>query len=247
MPPSKHQMNVARFLDKGTLVWTLTTSGYKYLTLNLYRHLEKAGCPWKLAIVCADRDSYVFFQGQGISCLLYPVSSIAHPSLLLFGSKSFEQINLIKLEVLNAFANTPEIQRCIYMDGDIVVARDFVPDILGRLEQTPLLFQCDEQTTCSNPCTNCCTGLIAWSQGADQGIFKMDNKALWLIKPEDQVWVNRKLATIPYAALPRNLYPNGTFTSAPPEAMFLIHYNHLVGTTKILKMKRNDHWIIPYL
>ena len=231
MPPSKHQMNVARFLDKGTLVWTLTTSGYKYLTLNLYRHLEKAGCPWKLAIVCADRDSYVFFQGQGISCLLYPVSSIAHPSLLLFGSKSFEQINLIKLEVLNAFANTPEIQRCIYMDGDIVVARDFVPDILGRLEQTPLLFQCDEQTTCSNPCTNCCTGLIAWSQGADQGIFKMDNKALWLIKPEDQVWVNRKLATIQYASLPRELYPNGTFTSAPPEAMFLIHYNHLVETT----------------
>jgi hypothetical protein len=75
----------------------------------------------------------------------------------------------------------------------------------------------------------------------------MDNKALWLIKPEDQVWVNRKLATIQYASLPRELYPNGTFTSAPPEAMFLIHYNHLVETTKILKMKRNDHWIIPYL
>ena len=124
MPPSKHKMNVARFLDKGTLVWTLTTSGYKYLTLNLYRHLEKTGCPWKLAIVCADRDSYVFFQGQGISCILYAGSRIAHPSLLLFGSKPFEEINLIKLALLNTFANTPEIQRCIYMDGDIVVARD---------------------------------------------------------------------------------------------------------------------------
>ena len=134
------------------------------------------------------------------------------------------------------------------MDGDIVVKSDFLPDIRERLEGTPLLFQCDESEKgdCKIPCKNCCTGLIAWKHGHDADVFTLNDKALWLSAPEDQRWVNTKLQGVSYGTLPRNLYPNGVFADDKPEFL-LLHYNHLVGAAKIIKMKRGGNWIIPYV
>lgn len=248
-------MNVAPFLYNQTLVWTLTTSGYKFYTLNLVRHLQAAKVPWKLAIVCADKPVYRFFRNEGIPCILYEKAQGESPGqMLLFGSKAFQEINLVKLDILAGFAGRPEIQRCVYLDGDIAVMRDFLPDILERLQTTPLLFQCDEQrkTPCEKPCRNCCTGVIAWSHGADGGIFKVTDKAAWLAAPEDQRWVNSQLhaKSVSYETLPRDMYPNGVFSEGwkaeCPQASIL-HYNWLVGPSKLARMKKNCHWLLPYL
>jgi len=237
-------MDTTNFLYEGCLVWTLTTSGYKFLTLNLYRHLQAAKVPWKLAIVCADHPSYRFFQMEGIPCILYSKAQRETlGKLLLFGSKPFQEINLVKLDILNTFASRSTIETCVYIDGDIVVKADFLPDIRARLDKTPLLFQCDEQKTCEAPCKNCCTGLIAWKSGHDGGIFKVTDKASWAAAPEDQRWVNSRLQ-IPYDTLPRELYPNGVFVDAQPPNFLLLHYNWMVGNTKISKMKKYGHWIV---
>lgn len=248
-------MNIAPFLYKETLVWTLTTSGYKFYTLNLVRHLEAAKVPWKLAIVCADKPVYRFFRNEGIPCVLYEKAQSESPGqMLLFGSKPFQEINLVKLDILASFVARPEIKHCIYLDGDVVVTRDFVPDIMARLQETPLLFQCDEQrkTACEKPCRNCCTGLIAFSHGVDAGIFKVTDKAAWSAAPEDQRFVNTQIQTkgLSYDTLPRELYPNGVFsegwkTECPQFS--ILHYNWLVGPSKLARMKKNGHWILPYL
>ncbi len=88
-------------------------------------------------------------------------------------------------------------------------------------------------------------------KGYDGGIFTMNDKAKWQEMPEDQRWVNRRLreTNTPYNTLPREFYPNGTYSdtwreTAPEFA--LLHYNWLVGNTKITKMKKNGHWLIPY-
>jgi hypothetical protein len=243
-------MNVSRFLYEGCLVWTLTTNGYKFFTLNLYETLKRAKVPWKLCIVCADKQCYRFFANEGIPCILYSKAqsdSIARP--LLFGTKAFQEINLVKLDCLASFAKDESIQTCLYLDGDIVVMNDILPDIRQRLQDTPLLFQCDSHDmTCEKPCTNVCSGVIAWSKGADKGIFSVQDKAKWREKPEDQVWVNHRLreGTTPYDTLPIPLYPNGTHSENPPEGFYLLHYNWLVGNAKILRMKKNGHWLIPY-
>lgn len=244
-------MDITKFLYEGCLVWTLTTAGYKFFTLNLYKHLQAAKVPWKLAIVCADYPSYRFFQMESIPCILYEKAQRESlGKMLLFGSKPFQEINLVKLDILNTFANNKTIETSVYLDGDVVVKGDFLSDIRLRLVDTPLLFQCDEQEkTCTTPCRNCCTGLIAWRSDHHGGIFKVTNKTLWAAAPEDQRWVNTQLQTtmVPYGTLPRELYPNGVFVETQPPNFLILHYNWLVGNTKISKMKKHGHWIIPYL
>ncbi len=161
----------------------------------------------------------------------------------------------MKLYLANEFAKNESIKQCIYIDGDIVIFRDFVPDILSRLEAEPatVLFQCDEKApgVCNETrCEACCTGFIAWKHGADKGAFAVSDRNRWNEHPDDQFWVNRFLREeqLSYKTLPRELYPNGayidTFTSLSEP--FLLHFNHRVGTTKIAEMKRLKQWLIPY-
>lgn len=243
-------MDVRRFLDSsGTLVWTLTTNGYKYLTLNLIKHLERQKVSWRLLVVCADRASYRFFQTESIPCILYKQKQQQQEttSILLFGSKPFQDINRVKLDILHEFANNKDIHTCVYMDGDIVVFRDFLPDILERLAYSPLLFQCDDHEP--DVCKGICTGFLAFRQGADQGCFALTDSLLWRETPEDQVYVSKVLEqkSIPFALLPRGLYPNGVFLKYVPKEAYILHYNHMVGNIKVVQMKATKQWIIPYL
>jgi Nucleotide-diphospho-sugar transferase len=244
-------MDLSRYLYNGVFLWTLTTNGYKFLTLNLVRHLQKAKVPWKLTVVCGDKNCHRFFLTEGIPCILAPTAQTDdRTGILPFGSRAFQEINLVKLDLLNLFAKMSTVQTCVYLDGDIIATQDFLPDLLERLDKTPLLFQCDEKekTADKHPCPAACTGLIAFKHGADGGIFHMNDRALWNERPEDQVWVDRRLAAdaAPYDTLPRDLYPNGSFVDDLPPNYMLLHYNRLVGNAKLIKMKRNNHWIIPY-
>jgi hypothetical protein len=152
----------------------------------------------------------------------------------------------------------PEIRMGIYLDGDIAVYRDFVPDISRQFAETKshYLFQCDEKgrEACNEPCPNFCTGLIAWRHGAPVSPFQIQteaDKAAWALKPEDQVYVNMKMKELQnpsFATLSRLQYPNGMFASFSgiKDTAFLLHYNWLVGDSKVGKMKANGDWVIPY-
>jgi hypothetical protein len=155
----------------------------------------------------------------------------------------------------NEFAKNEAVQQCIYIDGDIVLFRDFVPDILARLEAEPdcVLFQCDEKApgVCNHTtCEACCTGFIAWKHGADKGAFSVADRNKWNEHPDDQFWVNRFLREeqLSYKTLPRELYPNGAYIDSFSKLTepYLLHFNHRVGTTKIAEIKKLKQWLIPY-
>lgn len=248
---------------EGAFVFTLSSNGYKFLTLNLAMHLQALKVPWKLCVICADSASMAFFRGQGVSCLraattLPDFGADVSP----IGSKNFQALNLKKLELLAKFSSDPAIRYGIYMDGDIVPYSDFLPDILQRLQAPaapPIYLQCDERTRvdCSgNPgCENGCTGFIAWSHGLDSRIFQVEQeRSLWRQHPEDQAYVNAMMGRMgmPVMTLPRNLYPNGSFASLFNEGSlrkrdaYLLHYNYLVGASKQKKIKNNGDWMPPY-
>jgi hypothetical protein len=248
-------MNIDRFVisDSKTLVWTLTSHGYQFLTHNLYKLIQKCGIKWKLCVICADDASYQYMRREGISAIK---SEVQLPDFGLdispFGSGNFQRLNLLKLRILDSLAKDNRLDNCIYMDGDIAVYKDFVPDILERLKLDGLLFQCDEQKRdilCGgNKCGNCCTGFIAWSHGSDGEIFAMNDRSEWLTKPEDQVWVNKKLVanSVKYKTLDRHLYPNGTFVSQEGirNDAYILHYNYRVGKVKVADMKRFGDWLL---
>ena len=259
------QDSITPFLtSEGALVFTLTSNGYKFLTYNLVKHLQDIKAPWKLCVICADIGSFHFFRGFGIPCIrmkntLQDFGTEVSP----FGTKHFQTLNLKKLELLSHFSSDPAVRFGIYMDGDIVVYSNFLPDILDRLSHpaAPKLYlQCDEQTRVDcvgNPsCPNACSGFLAWSHGVDSRIFTVNDETrdLWKSKPEDQVFINAMLQrlNIPAMTLPRNLYPNGSFVSLYNNGSlrkrdsFLLHYNYLVGAAKKTKIRNNGDWVIPY-
>jgi len=248
----------------GAFVFTLTNNGYKRMTLNLVHHYRKLKAPWKLCVICADLNSYRFFKTENVDCLrLLNALPETGPDPSPFGTRQFQTLNLIKLQLLSKFSSNPSVKYGIYIDSDIALYSDFLPDILERLNGCPsqILLQCDEQSRvdCSgNPsCPNGCTGFLAWSHGLPSQVFTVEGieaTTVWKSAPEDQIFVNTMLRKldIPVITLPRNLYPNGSFTSlytktsSKKATTHLLHYNYLVGAAKEIKMKNNGDWLIPY-
>ena len=248
---------IQTFVKNGTLVFTLTSNGYKYYTMNLVEHLKRAKVPWRLCIICADKPSQQFLRGQGVTALLAPtILRDTGPEISRFGTTDFQRLNRLKLDLLHMFVLNPDIKHGIYMDGDIAVYNDFVPDMIERLSTSPLLLQCDELTRldCSG-CPNACTGFIGWSHGVSPSIFHVTPATfdIWRSRPEDQVFVNAMMQreAAPFKTLPRDLYPNGQFTrlyspASPLKGIAkLLHYNFLVGPDKQRRMKANGDWLIP--
>jgi len=237
-----------------TVVWTLTSNGYKYYTLNLLKSLQKAGVSWTLKVICADKAAHAFFKREGYNCSLWGAGEPVQLNMSLFGSRNFQKMNRMKLDILDSYWRNPEITQCVYLDGDIVVYKDFLQDLSGH----DLAFQCDEYDPaiiCNTRCPNICTGMIAWRQSYLQikwpDLFKISpNDPSWLEKPEDQIWVNRQLRRtgIPFISLPRNLFLNWVFVRQmyDKRSALLLHYNYRVGEVKKGDMMRNGDWLIPY-
>ena len=129
-------MNYNSYIHDDFIVWTMTTNGYKYITYNCYETLKKANVPWKLMIICVDRESYMFLQTMNVPCvyhkLLNTVAGTTQPSQ--FGSETFSAYNKIKLDLMETIRKqVPESVKYItYMDGDIVVFKDFMPYIKNQ-------------------------------------------------------------------------------------------------------------------
>jgi hypothetical protein len=84
---------------------------------------------------------------------------------------------------------------------------------------------------------------------------RAEAEEVWRAKPEDQPFVNQRLAAIglPVVSLPRDLYPNGVYASVygrkrltAAAAPMLLHYNYMVGDAKKGKMRANGDWLLPY-
>ncbi len=257
-------LNLENFLTpEGTLIFTLTSNGYKLYTLNLVRHLQRIGVPWRLCIFCADAASHKFFSQEGIPCRRLPeLLPEFGPQIVPFGTRQFQQLNRKKLDILKGLVERSDVKQGIYMDGDIVVYRDFLADVEGWLETGPgLLFQCDEnepRLDCSgSTCPTPCSGFLAWRHGAvGPDLFRIDDtsREAWRECPEDQVFIQKQLKRggVPYGTLPRDLYPNGRFSSqfvkgaAQKGVACILHYNYLIGDAKRNRMRVNGDWLLPY-
>jgi hypothetical protein len=254
-------MKYQSHLRDGRLCWTLTSNGYKYLTLNLYKSWTAAIPHQPLLVVCADAESHLFFQREYIPCVMATTRLPNFgPRIREFNSETFQRLNALKLECLAFFAKESSVRECIYLDGDIVVYKDFLPDMATRMETQPLWFQCDETSpVCSSPtaCTSLCTGFIAFRHGIPAAIFELTDAALWKRGGSmDQPYVNERIRQLGVTAmaLPADLYLNG-YRGALNDAVssrmradaFLLHYNHMVGNTKVAKMRALGDWKIPAL
>jgi hypothetical protein len=254
-----------------TVVFTVTTNGYKFLTWNLWLSIQKLSIPWTLVVVCLDKESHRFFSTiANIPSILLPdIQLQLHgdaTKVASHGTGDFNRITKLKLAAFAYFLKNPSIDRLLYLDSDIVLFRDPVPYLQTVLTQeTPLWFQCDEHNpdfTCSKSsrgCGNCCTGVIAFWLGSSElraqhlSMIAYDD-SLWKECKDnnDQEYIQKRMQqlSIPYETFPRDLFPNGSFlrndhwkSLAEP---FLLHFNFIVGGNKQRVMKSKGFWFVPY-
>lgn len=252
--PAVSRMNYDSYIRDGRLCWTLTSNGYKYLTWNFVKFWAKSiGSKQAILILCADQPSYLFFQREGVPCKMAPTRLPDFgPGVVQFDTKNFHTLNLLKLQCLHEFAKDEKVRECVYLDGDIVIYKDFLADIGQRLQEHPLWFQCDEGIGCKgqDTCGNLCTGLIAFRHGTDPHLFLVNDRALWEKGGNmDQPYINQRINDLAAVAkaLPQELYPNGRRLGTERPDALLQHYNHLVGNQKAAMMKRRGDWLIPQI
>lgn len=262
------------FVKGGTFVWTMTTNGYKFYTLNLLRWLQtKAGVPWPFCIICCDTESYQFFKREGIACVPYRVQETKGQLRIAgFGSTDFAKWNRIKLDLLRLVAREAAAigcKRSLYLDGDIVVQKDPIPVLEEIANQTGcrLLFQCDcAHTQAHEPesdgCQSICSGMI-WADHEALGtgladLYSFDSELWTSCERQDQPYIARRLVATeqPFRTVSRRLFGNGhwqkslqwqrTNEADAGNDWILLHYNYRVGDTKKAAMKTYGHWIIPY-
>jgi hypothetical protein len=143
----------------------------------------------------------------------------------------------------------------IYIDGDIVVFRNFMPYIILLCERndTPAyLFQVDEEdiSISSDLSRHPCSGFIIVDRTknlAQISPFELDDK-MWE-KTEDQLYLQYKLQkhNIPYFLLDRDLFQNGVYLKQDTwknYTPFLIHYNWMLSDKKEFNMRMNKHWYL---
>jgi hypothetical protein len=241
-----------------TVVFTVTSDGYKYFTWNLWKNLQAIGVPWKLTILCLDRESLDFFNRIAlVPAKPYfmdgPRGEYKTPSL--FGSSHFKRLNRMKLKALEEYSQKEELDTLIYIDSDIYVFQDIVPLLQKELESQPLLFQCDEKVEgrfdCSEPghCPNPCTGVIAMRLSDRETLKKLYSleSETWKKSLTDQDYIAGKLLafSIPYGTLDRPTFPNGIFLAGNRyTGSALLHFNYILGIDKKRMMKNKGCWLL---
>jgi hypothetical protein len=250
------------FLTNKTLVFTVTSDGYKYYTWNLYKMLQELKVPWKLCILCLDKESNEFFQRIAqIPSRLYlmPGDKVIHKEPVRFGTTPFKRMNRMKIKALQELSQRPDIDYLLFLDSDIAVFRDVVPYFHDILQTSPLLFQCDEKLdhsfACSNTsaCTNPCTGVIAMLLNSEtrpvlKELYKIESES-WSTAVTDQDYIANRLLQlkITYETLSRPDFPNGIFLANNKfreSNPYLVHFNYIIGKMKQKIMKEKECWLL---
>lgn len=259
--PTFENMNLDPFIKDKTLFFTVTSDGYKYFTWNLYKFFEAVKIPNKLCILCLDKESLDFFNRIAMipsRAYFMEGTKFEHKSPALFGTTPFKRLNRMKLKALQELSQRTDIDKLIFLDSDIALFKDPLPELNNCFETAPLWFQCDEAKentySCSNEtsCTNACTGVIAMLLTSDsrtvfQKLYAVEDG--WKTATTDQDYINDRLhqLQIPYKTLSRTQFPNGIFLNEnryKEGDPILLHFNHVVGMEKKRFMKNKDCWLL---
>ncbi len=254
-------LNLDSFIKDKTLLFTVTSDGYKHFTWNLYKYFETVKPTAPLCILCLDKESYDFFNRIALipsRQFFMEGQRFEHKTPALFGTTPFKRLNRMKLKALQELSQRQDIETLLFLDSDIALFKDPIPCLTTCFKTCPLWFQCDEAKencyTCSNTdsCTNACTGVIAMkcteeTRPVFQKLYSIDEE--WRGATTDQDYINNRLHSmnIPYKTLSRNQYPNGIFLSEnryKEGDPVLLHFNHVVGMDKKRFMKNKECWLL---
>jgi len=233
---------------------TLTNNGYKNLTKNCLLSLKKLGINY-LKVFCIDQESYDFLSKDfnNIYKLDLDENEI-ESNLINFRTKNWSKIVYKKFNLI--YKELQNYDYVLFTDGDIFFEKkDFLEYCLHNIGTNDIIIQDDRVNDKSIivdgkqlnvDYIQLCTGFM---------LIKNNEKMKYLFNPKnipedldikcDQDYVNKNINNFKYKLLPMELFPNGSyFRLNKTPNKFMVHFNWIIGSIKIEKMKKYNYWLL---
>ena len=137
-------------VNKNTCLVTFTSSGYNDITKNLSKSIEVNNVNYNLNIFCLDEESCEFNFPKNTNLILFdndPLEILQQDEIMRQQHDSFGDVMLKKFEVI--FESLNQYEYVIYIDGDIVVKKDFLDYISKFINKNEMIFQKQKRSNIS--------------------------------------------------------------------------------------------------
>lgn len=223
-------------------VITLSNKGYIDYTTNLINSIKFNKINIDLNIYVMDTFSLNHFQKLGHQTFL--IEGLNNKKFLKQDSSEFGMYMLQKLKII--YQSLKENENVIYLDGDIVIKKNFLDDLSKNDEIYDLLIQ-DDMNPKKPHIEYLCAGFMKIKSNKRTldffDINKISEETI-MSGLHDQQYINENKHMLNYFKLPLNLYPNGAYYYENSEKLdpYIIHFNYIMGKKKKKIMKRYNEW-----
>jgi len=226
---------------------TFTNSGYLEFTMNLLRSAEVNSVKINIIVYCTDVKSYDYIRKNKYSAiLLNPNGEISEKlSPWKAGDGEFGKIMISKFEAIHDSLQKNKF--VLYIDGDVVIKKDFNEYFQKNIDNNDFLFQLDYNPKRIEQ-NDLCAGFM---------FIKSSNKSVELFNPEpkkvseiielpshDQTYLNLNKKEFKYKFLPLSEFPNGAYFTNFKTKPSIVHFNYIIGKNKKKIMQKMGEWYL---
>lgn len=223
---------------------TLSNKGYIKYTKNLITSLEKNKINIDLKIFVMDKYSFDYFKKLNQKVFL--IEGKESRKFLKQDSENFGIYMLQKLKII--YTSLLDYENVIYLDGDIVVKKNFIEYFQENEKNYDLLIQNDKNPKKPH-IEYLCAGFMNIKRNKDTlKFFNPESIPIETIMSglHDQQYINENKDKLKYKKLPLDLFPNGAHFYANHNKLdpYIIHFNYVIGSKKKKLMKKYGEWYL---
>ena len=224
----------------------LTNEGYIEYTNNLLESIKANNCDIQLNIYAIDKKSYDYFKTKTNTIYLETNTEVINN----FTSQTDNQFGYLMVSKFAAIHNALlNEEMVVYIDGDIVIKKNFENLLLNNMDNRDIIFQNDKRPSKPNELKLCAGFMCIRSNKKTLKFFEPTEKLLnkfLKYKTHDQTHINKNKSKFKYGVLSLKDFPNGPYfyenygTFEP----YIIHFNFLIGEIKKQKMIDYGEWYL---
>mgnify|MGYP001349577748 CR=1 FL=1 len=227
---------------------TFTNSGYLDYTHNLIESINKNKTLTNLEVVVIDEESDSYFKKIHDNVSFFKTNYVQKKNdIWKQDDEDFGNLMMTKFEVI--YQSLCKYEKVLYLDGDIVIKRNFDKALNNFLGNNDIIFQNDRRPSKPNEIKICAGFMYIHSNEKTRNFFNPENvpfKKVVSYKAHDQTYITKSKNKFNHSILPMALFPNGPYFYEHHKNLdpYIVHFNFLIGHNKKDKMKEMGEWYL---
>lgn len=247
------------------IVWiTLITPGFIEYAQNFFKTLQKNQIDFKVVVFCTSDECVEALKEFPSAVCVNIESNVRENNLMKWGDQSYKEICFQKLDVLslilNLISGDSRFDAVGYIDTDTIMLKDISKVFSEHLKQYPevdIFAQCDEggeECFDHEKCLVLCAGLILFRNKPQlNDLFAYRKEDMGNFNNNDQEFLCKQLKGckhILHRTISKQILLNGQHkyvrrhSNELPSTATLLHFNYMIGETKISNMKKRGVWLL---